>query len=317
MHRPISIAARVALGIALASWCSPVLAQPRQGFEELLREGVELRRAGNDGLALQRFEAALAIQRDPRALAQVGLAHQALGHWIEAERFVGEALSARGHEWIRRNQAQLASALAVIREHLGSIFVTGGPVGAELIVSGQRIAQLPMREPTRIIAERMTIEFRVDGRWTGSCRLQIEPGRLLRRGYDELLACATPTTAARLPARTHDAEQALQVRRDAPGPPAQSEYQRFAVDFGAGLGAAFLTGRPSYAEEREVVDSVTRQVVNYHYCGGDYYDCPTATPESKTTFYIQFHARYVFTRHFALGVGARIQFNAADWEIPE
>src|SRR4051812_7480565 len=48
---------------------------------ELLREGVSLRREGRDEEALQRFQRAYEIGHGGRALAQIGLAEQALGRW--------------------------------------------------------------------------------------------------------------------------------------------------------------------------------------------------------------------------------------------
>src|SRR5215510_2729336 len=50
--------------------------------ESLLAEGNALRRAGDDRAALTRFEEAWKRRPSARALAQMGLAEQALGRWL-------------------------------------------------------------------------------------------------------------------------------------------------------------------------------------------------------------------------------------------
>ena len=51
--------------------------------EHLIKQGVELRAKGKDAEALVLFQKAYAATPSPRALAQIALAEQALGRWIE------------------------------------------------------------------------------------------------------------------------------------------------------------------------------------------------------------------------------------------
>ena len=62
--------------------------------EGLIKEGLELRRAGRDSDALAKFESAYNQSKTPRAAAQWGLCLQAVSRWSEADPLLAEALSA-------------------------------------------------------------------------------------------------------------------------------------------------------------------------------------------------------------------------------
>lgn len=114
----------------------------------MLRRGVELRRQGDDAAALAAFTAAYAALPDARAAAQLATTHQALGHWVEADRLLGEALAAASDPWIvRGTRAALAAAAAEIARHLGTLDVVGETVGAEALLDGRVVGRLPARGP--------------------------------------------------------------------------------------------------------------------------------------------------------------------------
>ena len=79
------LAAWVILGIAGQAWAADA--------DELIRQGVERRRHGDDVGALDLFEQAYSKGHGPRALAQVALAEQALGKWVVASEHIREALA--------------------------------------------------------------------------------------------------------------------------------------------------------------------------------------------------------------------------------
>jgi tetratricopeptide (TPR) repeat protein len=85
-----------------------------QTLDEHLRAGFALRQRGAEVEALARFEAAWALSATPRVAAQLGLAHQALGRWLEADRFLRLALAAADDPWVVRNRASLTVALGVV-----------------------------------------------------------------------------------------------------------------------------------------------------------------------------------------------------------
>src|SRR6266705_1743487 len=68
--------------------------------DALIKQGVELRRAGNDQQALERFRRAYDLAPTPRALAQMGLAEQALARWVDGEAHLAKALIAPQDAWI-------------------------------------------------------------------------------------------------------------------------------------------------------------------------------------------------------------------------
>jgi PEGA domain len=135
-----------------------------QGIEEsLTKEGIELRRAGRDSEALAVFQRALAADGSPRTRAQVGLAEQALGFWVEAERDLSAALEAGKDAWFQQHQTALHRALEVIRAHLATLEVVANVSGAELWINGSRAGVLPLASPLRVVAGTMTVEVRAPG----------------------------------------------------------------------------------------------------------------------------------------------------------
>src|ERR1700755_329211 len=73
-----------AASLAVSS-SSSTQAFAQQHVEALLHEGVSLRRQGRDEEALEVFRRAHAEAPTPRTSAQMALAAQAVGNWVEAE----------------------------------------------------------------------------------------------------------------------------------------------------------------------------------------------------------------------------------------
>src|SRR5262249_14668053 len=95
--------------------------------EVLLRKGVELRRQGRDEEAFEVFRSAFRLRATPRAQAQMGLAEQALGHWVDADADIAAAIRVREDPWIARNMSTLLAAHAKVLQHLGQLQVLGSP----------------------------------------------------------------------------------------------------------------------------------------------------------------------------------------------
>jgi hypothetical protein len=98
-----------------------------------------------------------------------------------------------------------------------------------------------------------------------------------------------------------------------PADPNAPRTSRFSFDLGGGIGAAFLTGRPSYAEQRLLVNSAGQVVARN--CG-DVVCYQTIDPGFAPTFFLAANVRYNFTPRIGAAVVARFQFDAAPWEIP-
>lgn len=166
-----------------------------------IRRGVELRKLGKDPEALEEFRKAYAAAKTPRALAQIGLAEQALGRWVDAESDLESAVASKSDPWIRKNAATLNGALEVIRRHLGSLDVIG-PEGADLRVDGRAAGTLPLARPARVPIGTLTVELRKTGFFPATRPITIAAGELTRESIDlQPVAAATPAAPPPPPRR--------------------------------------------------------------------------------------------------------------------
>ena len=132
-------------------------------YEALMREGVSLRRAGDDAAALKRFQRAYELDPTPRALAQIGLAEQALGRWAAADKHLRQALEPSDDAWIKKNRASIDAALAMVGGHVGQLEVRGAPAGAEVRVDGEVVGRLPLPRPITVTAGEVAVQVRAPG----------------------------------------------------------------------------------------------------------------------------------------------------------
>ena len=178
---PIAVAAV----LAAAAPSSPARADSHDDAEAdaAIKRGVELRRNVKDQEALEEFRKAYALVKSARALAQIGLAEQALGRWVDAENDVGEAMASKTDPWIRKNLSTLNGAADVIRKHLGSLDVIG-PAGAELLIDGRVAGTLPLAKPARVPIGSLTIEVKKDGFFPSTRPVSIAAGELTRESVD-------------------------------------------------------------------------------------------------------------------------------------
>jgi hypothetical protein len=140
-------------------------AQPAEPIdvEDLIRQGVELRRQGKDARALPLFEQAYRLAPTPRSAAQLGLVEMTLGYRLEAERHLHEALSAPHDIWVQRHRDQLEDSLHKVRSAIGELIVTGSPIGAEVRINGNRVGELPLLAPIRLGEGPASVELRAPG----------------------------------------------------------------------------------------------------------------------------------------------------------
>jgi hypothetical protein len=117
-------------------------AAPSDEAETLVARGLELRRARRDEEALAAFEQAYRSQATATILAQIGLAEQALGRFVEAERHLIASLGTT-EPWIEKRRAALEQALRVIQARLSWLEVSSNVTGAELWLDDRRQAALP------------------------------------------------------------------------------------------------------------------------------------------------------------------------------
>lgn len=153
--------ASVCVATLLAAAPIPARAQAQASDEEaLIKHGLELRQKGDDEAALRDFRRAYDLWHSGRAMAQIALAEQALGHWAEAEAHLTEALRHAEEPWVARNMRLLKQALGDIQSHLGSLQLSGGVAGAEVLINGARVGTLPIATALRVPAGSVALEVR-------------------------------------------------------------------------------------------------------------------------------------------------------------
>lgn len=131
--------------------------------DALYKRGVDLRRAGKDAEALETFKQLADVDKSARVAAQMGLAEQALGMWVEAEGHIQDSLKGGGDQWIAKNRDILVRALDEIGARLGNIDVWGEPVGAEVLIDGKVVGALPLPHPVRAVVGSIPITVRAAG----------------------------------------------------------------------------------------------------------------------------------------------------------
>ena len=168
--------------------------------EALIKHGLELREKRDDGGALAEFKRAYQLSKSGRALAQVALAEQALGHWVDAQTNLTQALERADDPWIARNEKLLRQALASIKGHTGSLEITGAVPGAEILINDEKVGTFPT--PAVLVpAGSVALEVRAPG-YLPVVRTVLVPARGLAR--ERVVLVAAPAVAAIEPAQPRD-----------------------------------------------------------------------------------------------------------------
>jgi hypothetical protein len=171
-------------------------------IEPIVQRGIELRRVGLDSEALATFREALArAPRSVRVKVHLAATHQALGQWLEAEQYLRDVLRDDTDPYIQRHRATLEKAYEFVDRRLGSLDVVGGPAGAELLLSGRRVGQLPLASPARVPVGSYVLEVRKEGYYAVTRPISIGAGTLLRESV-ELGRRETATPALRVASAT-------------------------------------------------------------------------------------------------------------------
>jgi hypothetical protein len=232
----------VGVGVVVALLVAVAGRARAEDVDAIMKRGTDLRRQGRDQEALVEFRRAAAIEETPRVLAQIGLAEQALGIWVDAEAHLGKALAAADNPWIRKNRTILGDALEVIKAHVGTVEVWGSPDGAEVVIDGRTVGHLPSVDSVRVAAEEVSLEVRAPGHATVTRTLHVKLGGLVRERVElrTLPPPAPAPVAAAGAAEAPEPEAATRATRAAPRTPANRD-----ADAGADLGAAASGSAPA------------------------------------------------------------------------
>ena len=158
-------------------WIAPALAADPAEVEELIRQGVDLRRMGRDPLAIPLFQRAYDLDRTARTAAQLGLVEAAVGYWISAEKHLAEALASPRHPWLVKNMEEIRKTLVAVRLNICEVDLVGAPAGAEVIVNGRPLGRLPLAEPVRVPEGSVHVIVRAVGYLEFMSSTQVQGGR--------------------------------------------------------------------------------------------------------------------------------------------
>ena len=190
--------------VATLALVRPASAAPADQTDKLIRRGLELRRAGQDEQALEQFRAAYAVHAAPAAKAQIGLAEQALGRWVDADSDLREALGHKGDRWIDKNEAALRAALATIAQHVGSLQISGSPAGARVSVDDRDVGTIPFSQPVRVVAGEAVVSVSAPGHTEISRKVIVTAGSLTREMFTLHAVTRNPSPEAGNDASTKD-----------------------------------------------------------------------------------------------------------------
>lgn len=166
--------------------------------EALIRQGVELRGQKKDERALPLFEKAYQISRSPRTAGQLGLVEMALGYFVDAEKYLSEAVASPDHPWVAKNLATLKAQLATAKTQIGELYIIGEPASAEVLVNGKPVGRLPLSSPIRLDKGRADVQVRAPGYVASTDSVVMVGGKREDRSYRlqrEAVAVAPPPPA--------------------------------------------------------------------------------------------------------------------------
>jgi tetratricopeptide (TPR) repeat protein len=183
-----------ALFLAVASVAASAHAQSVEA-DSLMREGIALRREGRDAEALDVFRRAYVMRPNARVRAQIGLAEEAVGDWLNAEQDIAAA-AGESDPWIAHNAEPLRAALEDVRSHLATLDVQANVESAEIWLDGSLRGNLPLASPLRVIAGTVKLSFKAPGFEPVEQTLTLPGGAELRETVD-----LHPLAANELPAK--------------------------------------------------------------------------------------------------------------------
>ncbi|MBK8169002.1 MAG: tetratricopeptide repeat protein [Sandaracinaceae bacterium] len=228
----------LALVVALATFfvALPALADDPRA-RALLNRGASLRERGREQDALDAFLHANAIESTPRTIAQIGLTHGALGHWVEAYVHLRQAMAATDDPWIRSRWSALEAAMIDVRAHVAFLHVSGEREGVHVVIGTRDLGAIPIADPVAVDPGTVDVEIRRDDTvlYTQRVMLQVgETSEVVIRPEEE------PSTRPRTPTQPQPPAEP----RTAIDPPARAGRPWPAIGWTSiGVGsAAIITG---------------------------------------------------------------------------
>lgn len=291
----------VAVSVPLAS-PTGVRAQAASDANALVDQGVERRRAGDDEGALVLFTRAWEAGHAPRARAQMALVEQALGHFVDAEAHLLEALAVVDDEWIQLRRADLALALEAIQLRLGYLEVRGGIDGADLRLDGRSVGTLPLDAPIRLAAGSYRMEVIARQHYPFTRQIVIVP-----EGTTRETVAITPTPSAPASEADPTARSPLRAPEAPDDEPGASTRTILGAALLGGGGVALATSAVMFGlRQRRATDfnsdaCLVGDATRGETCGGLYDDTLRAQRASAATLGVGAALALAGTLVFVLG----------------
>jgi hypothetical protein len=216
------------------SWALPFSAAA-DDIDAILKKGNELRRHGRDREALAEFQRAAQITETPRVTAQIALAEQSLGLWVDSETHMKKALASASDPWIRKNHEVLVGALSIVEQHIGTVEVWGAPEGAEVLLDDKIAGTLPSVGPISFAADEVLLLVRSPGYADFKRTLRLRIGSGIREHVDLRRLgppAATDNSVAAVAPPPDRTLAAIPTARPGPGPESRPPADLSAADRG-------------------------------------------------------------------------------------
>jgi hypothetical protein len=251
-----SAALLVALAL-LQTTSAPAHADPENATSEAdadIARGLALRRARLDVEALAEFRRAYALEPSGRALAQVALAEDAVGLWVDAEQTFEAVLALQGDPWIDARRAALDNELRELRGHLADLDLEIAPADSEVWINGAPAQRNPDTRDFRVISGRVLVEVKRAGFEAERRVLEVPPARRTRVSL--ALTAASPAIATEPSAAPVERAQAVDpapIHHEHGG--ARAQVQRvLAFSLLAAASSSLLLGIAGAIERQRAVD---------------------------------------------------------------
>jgi len=194
----LSMAAFVAVS-ALLDGSARATAAADQEAEALIHQGVQLRSQDQTARALLLFQKAYQVSPTPRPAAQLGLCEMELGHYVEAERHLSEALAGPEHPWIAKNRTVLESQLQAARANIGELVVAVSPASADVLVNGTLLEEAQVGTPIRLSKGPADVDVRAAGYVRRHETIMIAGGHREQRTFTLVPVASKSAVAAAAP----------------------------------------------------------------------------------------------------------------------
>jgi hypothetical protein len=169
-------------------------AQETEEPEALIKQGISLRRKGDDRRAQGYLKRAYDLAKTPRSAAQLGLVEQALGQFADSQIHLSEALATKD-AWVQENRAQLEESRNFVRSKLAKVAITGAPGDATIAVGSDPPFALPRDGVVWLAPGANTVVMAAPGRKPVTKTVTAGPGESTSVAV-ELPADAPPTPPA-------------------------------------------------------------------------------------------------------------------------